>query len=105
MHGLGICLSFYVCSYDYRSDSLIMYNNVQCELYFRLLYHCAVHILVLSKTSCNMPFFSTDCFLLPDMSLSVLTVEKYIEVASIGMAIRIQKMQQYEQRFSMSGLV
>jgi len=42
---------------------------------------------------------------LPDMSLSVLTVERYTEVASIGMATKIQRMQQYGQRSSMSGLV
>lgn len=39
------------------------------------------------------------------MLLSVPTVEKYIEVASIGMATEIQRMQQYEQRSNMSGLV
>jgi len=39
------------------------------------------------------------------MSLSVHTVGKYIEVASIGMETKIQRMQQYVQRSSMSGLV
>jgi hypothetical protein len=39
-------------------------------------------------------FVSVDLCLLPDMLLSVPTVEKYIEVVSTGMATRIQRMQQ-----------
>jgi len=57
------------------------------------------------QSSSILCFSDFDLCLLIVMSLSALTAEKYIGVVSIGMGTKIQRMQQYEQRSNMFGLV
>jgi hypothetical protein len=100
MPGLGMSFISHTCYYK-LSDVLIVYNRAHCELY----YDSSIITLFQTLTLRNIVLSHTFFLLFPDMSLSVLYVEKYIGVVNIGMATKIQRMQQYEQRFNMSGQV